>query len=75
MTAAALAGDFETARGLHYRMLPLVRLCFVENNPMGIKTLMRLAGRPAGRFRPPLCEMQQANVQKIEGALADYGVK
>jgi 4-hydroxy-tetrahydrodipicolinate synthase len=74
MTDAALAGDFESARALHYRMLPLVRLCFVENNPMGIKTLMRLAGRPAGTFRPPLCEMREENVRKMEKALADYGL-
>ncbi len=74
MTDAALRGDFETARGLHYKMLPLVRLCFVENNPMGIKTMMRLAGKGAGSFRPPLCEMQKENVAKIESCLADYGV-
>ncbi len=72
MTDAALSGDFRTARELHYRMLPLVRLCFVENNPMGIKTLMRAAGLPVGTFRPPLCEMQAGNVKKIEAALAAY---
>jgi 4-hydroxy-tetrahydrodipicolinate synthase len=75
MVDAALSGDFETARELHYGMLPLVRLCFVENNPMGIKTVMRVAGRPSGRFRPPLCEMHEDNVKEIERALAEYGVK
>jgi len=72
---AAAGGDFETARGLHYRMLPLVRLAFIENNPMGIKTLMRLAGKPAGSFRPPLCGMQPENQAKMEQALAEYGLK
>jgi len=75
MVDAAAGGDFETARQLHYKMLPLVRLCFVENNPMGIKTMMRLAGRPAGGFRPPLCDMKKENVAKMEKALAEYGVE
>ncbi len=75
LTDAAAAGDFETARQLHYRMLPLVRLIFIENNPMGIKTAMRLAGRPVGEFRPPLCDMEKENVAALEKALAEYGVK
>jgi 4-hydroxy-tetrahydrodipicolinate synthase len=75
MVAAAAAGDYETARALHYKMLPLVRLMFVENNPMGIKTAMRLAGRPAGAFRPPLCDMDNENLARMEKALAEYGVK
>ncbi|MHC4916437.1 MAG: 4-hydroxy-tetrahydrodipicolinate synthase [Planctomycetota bacterium] len=73
MTDAALGGDFETARALHYKMLPLVRLCFIENNPMGIKTIMHAAGLPAGSFRPPLCDMQAGSVKKTEAALAEYG--
>ncbi len=75
LTDAAAAGDFETARGLHYKMLPLVRLIFIENNPMGIKTAMRLAGRSVGEFRPPLCDMEKENVAALEKALAEYGVK
>jgi len=74
LVQAAAAGDFATARELHYRMLPLVRLAFIENNPMGIKTMMRLAGRGAGSFRMPLCEMKRENVAKIESCLAEYGV-
>ncbi len=72
---AAAGRDFETARKLHYRMLPLVRLAFIENNPMGIKTLMRLAGKSAGSFRPPLCEMHAENQAEMERALAEYGLK
>jgi 4-hydroxy-tetrahydrodipicolinate synthase len=71
---AAASGDFETARQLHYRMLPVVRLLFAENNPMGIKTAMRLAGKPSGAFRPPLCEMRPENVAKLEKALANYNM-
>lgn len=72
MVDAAAAGDFAAARRLHFRMLPLVRMLFVENNPMGIKTAMRLAGKPAGGFRPPLCEMRPENVDRLEKVLADF---
>jgi 4-hydroxy-tetrahydrodipicolinate synthase len=74
MVEAAGGGDWETARALHYRLLPLVRLLFVENNPAGIKTAMNLAGLPAGELRPPLGPLEPENVARMEKALADCGL-
>jgi 4-hydroxy-tetrahydrodipicolinate synthase len=75
MVEAVRSGDWETARALHYRMLPVVRLLFVENNPAGIKTAMQLAGAISGEMRLPLCPMARENVAKLERALADCGLK
>jgi 4-hydroxy-tetrahydrodipicolinate synthase len=75
LTVACKNGDYATARELHYKMLPIVRLLFCENNPMGIKTAMRLAGKPSGNMRLPLCEMEQVNIDAMSKALSDYGLK
>ncbi len=75
LVEAVRAGDYETARKLHYRMLPIVRLLFVENNPGGIKAAMELAGLICGELRMPMCPMQKENIARMEKALADYGVK
>jgi 4-hydroxy-tetrahydrodipicolinate synthase len=75
MVEAVRANDWTAARELHYKMLPLVRLLFAENSPMGIKTAMSLAGLCAAEVRPPLCELLPDSIAKLEKALADYGIK
>ena len=37
MAAAALAGDFERARTIHFKLLPLIRALFQETNPIPVK--------------------------------------
>lgn len=51
---ACKQGNFETARRLHYRLLPLFRGAFIETNPIPIKTLMAFSDLPAGPCRLPL---------------------
>ena len=40
MTCAALAGDYATARSLHYKLLQGYDLLFAENNPAGVKAFL-----------------------------------
>jgi 4-hydroxy-tetrahydrodipicolinate synthase len=40
MTRAALAGDYATARSLHYKLLQGYDLLFAENNPAGVKAFL-----------------------------------
>jgi 4-hydroxy-tetrahydrodipicolinate synthase len=75
MVEAVRANDWETARALHYRMLPLIRLLIAENSPMGIKTAMSLAGLCSAEVRPPLCELSAETAAQIGKALADYGIR
>lgn len=75
MVEAVRANDWETARKLHYRMLPLIRLLFAENSPMGIKTAMSLAGLCSAEVRPPLCELQPGTIAGLEKGLTEYGTK
>ena len=47
LAAAALAGEFERAREIHFRLLPLMRALFVETNPIPVKQAWRLWGSAA----------------------------
>jgi 4-hydroxy-tetrahydrodipicolinate synthase len=40
LVRTALEGNFEVARGLHYRLLDAMRACFAETNPIPIKAVL-----------------------------------
>ena len=69
MIAAALEGDFLTARELHYRLLPLIRANFVETNPVPVKTAMQVLGRCGGSLRAPLGPPAPETRETITAAL------
>ncbi len=54
LIACATAGDLARARELHFRLLPLMRMNFVESNPVPVKTAMSLLGHCDEQLRPPL---------------------
>ncbi len=69
--AAAVAGDWERARELHYGVHPLVDLLFVETNPAPAKWLMARRGLISSpHVRPPLVELTAVGQEKVL-ALAD----
>jgi 4-hydroxy-tetrahydrodipicolinate synthase len=49
-----LKGDWESAKALHYQLLPLFKGIFLETNPIPIKTLMNFNNLPSGPCRLPL---------------------
>src|SRR5690606_8333786 len=74
MADAALAGDWDRARQIHYRLLPLMRVNFVETNPVPVKTALELMGRGAAHFRLPLCELSEAHHETLREALELAGI-
>lgn len=66
---AALAGRFEEARQIHYRLLPLFDVLFVETNPAPVKKAMSMMGLPAGSVRLPLVPVSEESTHKIEKVL------
>ena len=74
LAKAALAGDFSTAADLQIRLQPLIELLFCEVNPIPVKTAANLMGLPGGEWRLPLCEMTDANLEKLKKTLARHGL-
>ncbi len=64
--AAAVAGDWDRARELHYGVHPLVDLLFVETNPAPAKWLMEQRGLiTSGTVRMPLVNLTDAGKAKV----------
>lgn len=74
LVKAALKGDWERARRLHYRLSPLTNALFLETNPIPVKAAFELMGRCSGEVRLPLCPMAEANHQKLKKAMKEYGL-
>jgi 4-hydroxy-tetrahydrodipicolinate synthase len=76
MTSAALKGDFEAARAVHNRILPLMTGNFIESNPIPVKTAMKMLGIiPNDTVRPPLAPITDANRKKLEAILRECGLE
>ncbi len=74
MVAAALGGDFESARRQHLELFDLFKAMFIETNPIPIKTAMQIAGMDSGEVRLPLCAMSDANRSKLAEDLKKYRI-
>ncbi|MDD5281560.1 MAG: 4-hydroxy-tetrahydrodipicolinate synthase [Candidatus Omnitrophica bacterium] len=74
LVSAFEKGNIKKAQSLHYKLLPLIKACFVETNPIPVKTAMGLLGLCDPDLRLPMCEMSQDNLGKLKKALKDYGL-
>ncbi|HEY8848256.1 MAG TPA: 4-hydroxy-tetrahydrodipicolinate synthase [Thermoanaerobaculia bacterium] len=75
MTTTALRGDFESARAIHNRILPLMIGNFIESNPIPVKAAMKMLGLiPTDTVRPPLAPLTEANRKKMESILRECGL-
>jgi len=71
---ACAAGNWERARTLQFRLMPLIRACFSETNPIPIKYGVSLLGLCRDELRLPLVPMSDAGRRAaLEKALRDLG--
>ncbi len=56
-----LRGDLEGSRKIHYEIMSLCKMLFIETNPIPVKTLLKMMGLIGDEFRMPLCEMRAGN--------------
>lgn len=73
MVQAALNGDYEEARNIHNKLLPMMKGAFVETNPSPIKGAMKYAGMDTGEVRLPLVKLSSENVGLIETIVEAIG--
>ncbi len=69
MAHAALEGNFERARPLHYTLLELMEANFIESNPIPVKTALAMMGLIVDSFRLPLVPMGVANRDTLRAVL------
>lgn len=72
LAAAALSGNFEKARKLHYKWLDLMNINFIESNPIPVKTALALMGKIKEVFRLPLVQMDEKNKEKLKEVLSAH---
>jgi 4-hydroxy-tetrahydrodipicolinate synthase len=69
MVRYALKGKMEKARALHFKLLPLMNLNFIESNPIPVKAALAMMGLIENNFRLPLIPMRDDFRPKMEAAL------
>lgn len=74
LCAACLAGDFKTGTEMQLKYLKLINTLFCEVNPVPVKTAAALMGLCNGELRLPLCEMEDANRDKLVAVMRQYGL-
>lgn len=71
MWDAAAAGEWNTARDLHYKLFAVSQGLFVESNPIPVKAALAMMGRMTEEIRPPLYPLSQKHRDKLKHILAD----
>ncbi len=64
-------GNINQARKIHYEMMPLSRLMFIETNPIPVKTALAMMGKIDTEMRLPLCQITAANATILQKALQE----
>ncbi len=67
-------GKIEEARQLQFNALELVDALFCEVNPVPVKHALNLQGWDMGPLRMPLCEMEDANLERLRNVMIQYGI-
>lgn len=70
--ASALEGSPAQALHLHERLLPMMKACFLQTNPLPIKTALAACGLIEEIFRPPLCPMDEPFRSQLLAAVAAF---
>ena len=70
----ALAGNWDEARALHYRLLPLMEANFIESSPGPVKAAMALMGLLEENLRLPLVPVQEKTRARLREVLSEAGL-
>jgi 4-hydroxy-tetrahydrodipicolinate synthase len=71
---AGLEGDFARARGLHYKLLPLMNINFIESNPIPVKAALAMMGLIEENYRLPMVRMTSGNRDKLAKVMEQVGL-
>ena len=71
---AAAKGDWDNARVLNERLLPLMNGLFETTNPILVKEALKLDGFPVGGVRLPLVDATEEQSRRLESVMREVGV-
>ena len=74
LTELCLKGNYPAAAAMQLKYLKLINTLFCEVNPVPVKTAMAELGWCSEEMRLPLCEMEDANRQKLLAAMKNHGL-
>jgi len=74
LTRYALNNDWERARRLHRKYLPLMRANFIESNPGPAKALLAMMGKIEEIYRLPMVPMRRDTRSKLQKIAAEVGL-
>ncbi len=69
MCDAAKNGDMSKARALHYELMELNDVLFIETNPVPVKAALALMGKISDELRSPLAPMSKEHLERLKSAL------
>ncbi len=74
MNRAALSNDWETARRINRKYLPLMLANFIESNPLPVKAVLAMMGKLEEVYRLPMLPMRRDTRSKLQKIAADAGL-
>jgi 4-hydroxy-tetrahydrodipicolinate synthase len=74
MVNLALSGDWDAARELHYKLLPLMEANFIESSPGPVKAGLALMSLVEENFRLPLVPVQAGTRARLREVLSQLGL-
>jgi 4-hydroxy-tetrahydrodipicolinate synthase len=74
MARAALNNDWQTARTLHRKYLPLMQANFIESSPLPVKAVLAMMGKIEEVYRLPLLPMRRDTRSKLQKIATDAGL-
>ena len=74
MINAALEGNLANAKELHYKLLPLMNINFIESNPIPAKAALAMMGLIEENYRLPLVKITPASREKVAKVVVELGL-
>ncbi|MCM3901131.1 MAG: 4-hydroxy-tetrahydrodipicolinate synthase [Pyrinomonadaceae bacterium] len=74
MVSLALKGNWDEARDLHFRLLPLMEANFIESSPGPVKAALAMMGMIEERYRLPLVPIQTTSRTRLRLVLIELGL-
>ena len=74
LTNAALSGDWDKARKIQRKYLPLMQANFIESNPMPVKAVLAMMGKIEEVYRLPMVPVKAETRARLEKIATDVGL-